>query len=90
MWASEDWPPIHLKTYTHNVSVSGEPQSGCGHLTGEVQGLAHFLWQQVDVLLVSSLRSAVQFYQSQGLRVQVSVILTQRSLNSKLFKKYYT
>ena len=28
----------------------------------------HFLWQQVDVLLVSALRGVVQLYQGQGLR----------------------
>lgn len=57
------------------MSVTGKSQSGCNHLTGEIQGLAQFLWQQVDVLFVSALRSGVQFYQSQRLRVQVSVIL---------------
>lgn len=82
MWASEDWPPIHLKTHTNDLNVTGKCQNGCNHLAGEIQGLAHFLWQQVDVLFVSSLRSAVQFYQSQGLRVEVSVILTHKTLNS--------
>lgn len=66
--------------------MTGESQSGCNHRIGEIRELAHFLWQQVDVLFVSSLRSAVQFYHSQGLRVQVSVILTHMVLNSDLAK----
>lgn len=85
MWAGEDWPQTHLKSHRNNVSLTGGSQSGCHRLIGGIQGLAYFLWQQVDVLFVSSLRSAVQLYQSQGLRGQVSLILTQMTLDRFFF-----
>lgn len=85
MWAGEDWPQTHLKSHGNNVSPTGGSQSGCRGLIGGIQALAHFLWQQVDVLFVSSLRSAEQLYQSQGLRAQVSLILTQMTLDRFFF-----